>query len=182
MKKTITTLSVLFLFSCVSVRDNMINNGYVQETKNILSRYDKFNKAKYYEHASMRNVFGDRGLMTIYAIRSEDGKKYARITFNYIGSSWIFFNRVIIVDAQGNNLNLNIDESKKKNDIMSGMVSESIDMPIDFENIKIIEKIFSINKNISIRLSGKYSQEYDVMNNDYINAMCEMIEYYEKSL
>lgn len=189
MNKFSLLLLAVILISCV-----MVPNDYkkINNLSKIYRKYDDFNKTTYYQHEmsfstahTVSTIYHTNSPMFLYVAQGDDGRKTIFARFYYYGSDWIFFNKVIIKDNNGNQLAFNVESYDKNTEVLSGgNVKESIDIPIPNLGNDVIdnkfEKLSEIinNGGIKIRLTGKYYKDY-VISPDVIQNYQEMLNLYE---
>ena len=116
----------------------------------------------------------------------EDGNSLRlRATFN--GSRWIFFNRAILINDQGGNIQYNFNTSDINRTVISGNhVRERVDVPFsaylmgihtEAEKIKELRQFLN-GTNIRLRLSGESYREYNISDR-FVTALKDIITYYE---
>ena len=98
-----------------------------------------------------------------------------RLKAHYIGTSWVFFDNVIILSG-GKRYNFSFPNTSR--DVGSGSVYEEGDIWVSPEMLNELREI-SQNNEVEIRYSGKYNYDKSLSKQEVI-ALREVIELYDK--
>ena len=182
-------LTILFLFIVIGIfilngcAFYMIPKGYSPISKDengkIYKKYDEFKQISFYKHKNFCYIGGlyYNRVIEIY-IGENDNNKYLRMRFVYWGPSWIFFENATLINAVGNKIEFSFNSFDKKTDVLSaGRVEESIDFRLSDDKANNILDIISLNRELRLRLSGTYYQDYR-LTKIQIKGIEEILNYY----
>lgn len=125
----------------------------------IYSKYDEFDKINWiYSKDNKNNKITHNEKIYIYGGSKQKDSvfpEWYRIVFKYIGSDYIFFDRVIIL-VDDIKFDYGMDYFKIERDLYYSGVTEYVDVKFDNESLaEAIEKC----KEIKIRFTGKYTKD-----------------------
>ncbi|MFT5659724.1 MAG: hypothetical protein ACI9TV_000346 [Sulfurimonas sp.] len=175
-KKIIFTfLLVLLMNGCLGIIPNKDSVTRKDTTTNIESSiYKKYNRhtdTTYYSH---NNLFGKN--ISIYWTKKKKEKSYARIKFSYLGSRWIFFNEVTLVNAAGSRISFHIKSTDISTNVVSDrIVSEKANFLLSKVDIISLKKLFN-SPSVDLRLSGKSHKDYALSESE-IKSLFEILSY-----
>ncbi len=158
--------------------------GYspVQEQKDLYAKINKREDSKVIKHKFflIKNTSDVNSEPITVEILEGMNNSFIRLTFNHRGKDLIYFNKAVIINANGGKLEFN---KKSSNDISrvnrEGNVYEFKDFDLsDDSSTKLLAILYS-NNTIKIRLSGRYKKDY-VLDKDRINALKDILELYLK--
>lgn len=140
---------------------------------------DEFNETVRYRPTSYPYYVNKRTFMLPCIYEDKSGERDLRLTFNYYGSNWIFFEKaLIVVDGENYEKNLNFIFPSVKRDILPyGYVVEAIDILVDENDIDMLKKIAASNST-KVRLTGEYSYEWTVSAADK-QGITDLLNVYE---
>ena len=144
---------------------------------NFIIKNDEFKGVHFIDHNYFSNLSSGNIPIKIY-IGVQEKDTYLRLLFKYYGSTWIFFTTAIIINEEGDKLSWTFKSYDKNTEVVSTNVQESIDVSFSEPNITNLLDLFK-GENVRLRLYGEqYYKEYS-LNEDYINALIEIIQLYK---
>ncbi|MGJ1419955.1 hypothetical protein ACR79T_10040 [Sphingobacterium spiritivorum] len=123
-----------------------------EDVKGLDYSYDKFNKMNF-----IKLKHHEYNLLSPYISIDSQNRMFLNLRANYSGSSWIFFDKMIVLI--GTETFTYIFKSEPDRDVGSG-VKEVITDTVDEELYKILEQISNANSPTSIRLQGDKYIDY----------------------
>jgi len=94
--------------------------------------------------------------------------QYLRCVFIYRGSSWIFFDKIIILNQDGNKMEWRMKSYDKKSNVSSGIVSEEYDVLLTEDEAKKLYDFVSSSGTVKMRFSGKYYEDHVLSSNQRV--------------
>lgn len=138
-----------------------------EDLKNFRVNDDKFREITFIHHK--------KGYNFSPYLSIKKGVLNMRLKAHYIGTSWVFFDNVIILSG-GKRYNFSFPNTSR--DVGSGSVYEEGDIWVSPEMLNELREI-SQNNEVEIRYSGKYNYDKALSKQEVI-ALREVIELYDK--
>jgi len=178
MKKVLVSLLVVIVLlssSCSTLFSRLYDYTPIEGTEGkMLEKYDEFQQITWIQHKYFNTASHEP--FSLY-IGSKGGDSWLRCIFHYSGSSWIFFDKAILIDSNGNKLSWNIENYDKDTEVLSGgSVKERYDFMISDNEAWGIYNLLS-KENVRIRLTGKKNKDY-TLSDSRKKALIELLEYY----
>ena len=104
-------------------------------------------------------------ISNILDIPKPTNNKYLRCVFIYRGSSWIFFDKVVILNQDGEKMEWTMKSYDKKTNVNSGIVREEYDVLLTYSDAKKLYDFVSSSGTVKLRYSGKYYEDYVLSTN-----------------
>ncbi len=147
MKKVLLLLLICLSFtSCLSTK---------KVTGSIYKTHDKFQQCDFYRN---KNIFSKNKCFDVYIVDSTT--VYPRITVFYSGDNWIFFEKAIILNKEGETINFVIPSYEKETDVVSAKkVTEFADIVITKEEAIKLKSVLE-GGFVRMRLQGKKTKTY----------------------
>jgi hypothetical protein len=118
----------IFVVSCASIMG--LGEPLSSDWPDLRIRYDEFNKISFIESSHLNYNGLGGGHWHLYIAVSENSK-VLRLNLGYSGSGWIFFDKAILINDQGNNIQYTFNQSDLKRKVRyGGSVGESVDIAL----------------------------------------------------
>ncbi len=138
-----------------------------EDLKNFKTNEDKFREIAFIHHKREQDFYPYLSI--------KKGALNMRLKAYYKGTSWIFFNNVILLSGDKK---YNISFPNTDREAMSGYVYEEGDIWVSPELLKNLRDVAQ-NNEVEIRYSGKYNHDRALSKKE-INTLREVIELYDK--
>ena len=170
--KNILIIFILYYFGC-----NVAPTGYVKissrSEEKIYKKYDEFKNITWYQHSSLfshyNSLIGLKSPINVYygiQNKGDSVEKTLRCKFVYVGSSWIFFDTVTIINSNGGKKLWTLKTYDKITNVntteLLTEVYESCDIFLAESDAQELYNIVSKSGKVKLRLSGKYYEDNEI--------------------
>lgn len=170
-------LVVSMVTGCVSIAPHGYSKLENQDNENLWVNYDNFNNLTTVRHKYHFRMLANDPIELLVVSNESSNRLYAE--FKYSGSNWIFFDKAILIDGDNNNVRFSVRRSNKINSVeYGGRVHERASVMLTGNSIETLSKILSSSDNIQVRLSGKYTKDYQLHPN-HIQALREVLDHFK---
>jgi hypothetical protein len=144
-----------------------------EKLKNFRLREDKFENTVFIHH---KNSSSDNNISAYIVIEGDNA--FLRFRTSYSGSTWIFYNKIIL-NIDGKNYTHIVSDVKRESH-SGGNVTERSDVQVDKEIYFFLEEIYKSTTDVGLRFKGDGKMKDVKISKKIIENLRETLDLYKK--